>query len=361
MKIYILCTLLGAAIATDHIDQVHLEECTGCLEDIDDARDCLRECNDVIIINSDGDTVSRLSECLRDNGDFGDVTSLDDLSQCCNFDRGCENDLGDVQDCLGDCLDICLQEDAEEYLECVRQETGTRGCELTACLNGFLSNDIEDDINFAGSGDIFDLRSISNAVAGFSEDDLENCLLIKDFVDTTCDIGRSCCDRCDSELGAMVGCIVNDVVIPFVAIEKNTTIDTCLIDEQDCEFGEPSGRKAKEVSPEEAELFNKALKLSKTNSNRQTKRDSRVEAVVAGIGSRRLETTAEMVAACEDKMRLEVVATNMTHATNNYMECITFAAISSLEDVEEPEEDDSAAAIAQFVGLALTFATFLFV
>eukprot|EP00339_Tiarina_fusa_P022542 CAMPEP_0117040888 /NCGR_PEP_ID=MMETSP0472-20121206/28590_1 /TAXON_ID=693140 ORGANISM="Tiarina fusus, Strain LIS" /NCGR_SAMPLE_ID=MMETSP0472 /ASSEMBLY_ACC=CAM_ASM_000603 /LENGTH=366 /DNA_ID=CAMNT_0004751751 /DNA_START=106 /DNA_END=1206 /DNA_ORIENTATION=+ len=359
MKLF-LSTLLLAAIAQAQIDDTQFEACTGCLEDIDDARDCLRECNNQILTNSDGDTVSLLSECLRDNGDFGDVTQLSDLSDCCDFDRGCENDLGGVQDCLTDCLDTCIQDDADAYLQCVRTETGSRGCELTACLDGFLSDDIEDDLSLAGSEDIFDIRSIANTVSQISEDDVADCELLRDFIETTCDLGRSCCDRCDSELGAMVGCLINDIVIPFIAIETNTTIAKCPIDEQDCELGRTDSRKASAVTPEEAELFNKAVNLPKGGTSKAgtTKRNTKREAIVAGAKKRRLEgsTTDEEIAACESQMRLDIVASNMTHATNKYMECITGAAIMSLEDEEtdDSEGGSAASAVAKLAALAFS-------
>jgi energy-coupling factor transporter ATP-binding protein EcfA2 len=344
MKLF-LATLLLASVA--NADQ--LETCTTCLEDIDDATLCLRECS-----NKEYNGNSLLAECLTDDNDLDDVTSIGDLVDCCQFERDCDNTLRDVQECLTGCLDTCIKDDAAQYLTCMKENTGSGGCELSKCLDSFLSEDTEDQITSTGSSDIFDLRGISDAVATISEDDVADCELLKNFVETTCDIGRSCCDRCDSELGAVVGCLINDIVIPFVIIESNTTIDKCPINEETCKFG--SRRTTKELTAQEAELFNKAIKLPNGASS---KRDPRKEGMVAYANERRLAgaTIDEEVAACEQKMTMDIISANMTHASNKYMECITLSAIVSLED---DTEGSAASAAAKFVALAFSFGAALF-
>jgi hypothetical protein len=82
--------------------------------------------------------------------------------------------------------------------------------------------------------------------------------------------------------------------------------------------------------------------------------------MIANFGARRLSTanSTEMIAACEAKMRMDVISANMTHATNLFMECVTASAIMTLQDGET--DGSAASAVAKFVALAFAFGTALF-
>ena len=100
--------------------------------------------------------------------------------------------------------------------------------------------------------------------------------------------------------------MLNDVVIPFVAIEQNTTIDECPINE-DCELEFVSGsgsrkeRNLKVKNKEEERLFNKAMSLPK---KKQTKRDPVKEAALKRADKNRVlqaeQTTDEAVDQCTE-------------------------------------------------------------
>jgi hypothetical protein len=146
MKVLIFSTLLLAGVSQyAHAQSItetdEFEDCVDCLEDIDDARDCLRECNEVEFIDRDGNVDgSLLANCLDPSRSGSEVESLDELVDCCDFDRDCENDLEDVQDCLSGCLDSCISDFAEDYLECIQDEAGSRDCDLGECIDGFLND-----------------------------------------------------------------------------------------------------------------------------------------------------------------------------------------------------------------------------
>jgi hypothetical protein len=55
-------------------------------------------------------------------------------------------------------------------------------------------------------------------------------------------------------------------------------------------------------------------------------------------------------------MTMDIVATNMTHASNNYMECVMAAAVMTLEHADT----SAATALAKATALALAFGTALF-
>jgi hypothetical protein len=198
--------------------------------------------------------------------------------------------------------------------------------------------DLEDDLSF--SGDIFDTRNIEKRLQRIEADDLEDCGLLEDFVDAVCDVGDDCCDDCQPQLASVVDCLINDILIPYVALELNKTIEECPIDTEECYLvgsdSKSRKRKMRDLKKGEEETFMKALSLPKKNA--QTKRDKVKENVLKNAENRRLEeghNTTVDIAACESAMTANIMTANITHATNKFMECVTAAAIGSLEDTPE--------------------------
>jgi len=380
-------------------DEDPLEDCLSCMEDLDDARDCLRDCADDSIqyntTSGDQTTESQLALCLDESastdpndpndsleseeGIGADVSSLDGLVECCDFDSDCERDLEDAQDCLEFCLDSCIADQAEEYLDCIRDEAESSSCDLDDCITDFLSDDLPDDLDesLESSNDLFSLEALERRIVLIDEQQLQDCNLLGDFVDSVCDIATDCCDRCEEEMGEFVDCLVNDIVIPFVSIELNKTIPTCPIDTENCELeslDDGSGRKERRArraqrappTPEEEALIQRALALP-SKSQKQNKRSERKEAMIAEFkktmtASRRLDATYNNTAAiksCEDSMRMNVVAHNMTHAMNIYTECVSMAAIETLaahsQTSAAPVSTPMAALVAAVAGVAVLF------
>ena len=338
------------------------------MEDLDDARDCLRDCADDSVVTTSGSTESLLTQCLDESAESlgSEVNSLEDLVECCSFDSDCERDLEDAQDCLEFCMDSCIADEAEEYLDCIRDEAESSSCDLDDCIDDFLSDDLVDDLDSSVSSpdDLFSLEALETRIVRIDEEQLEDCGLLADFVDSACDIATDCCDPCEEEMGEFIDCLVNDIVIPFVSIERNKTIDTCPINTEDCELeveseeGSRRGRRAESrpLSDHEEKLFARALSLpskSKMMHKRSAKKEAMIKEIRAAMGSsRRLSSVnnTETIQACEATMRMNVVAHNMTHAMNVYTECVSIAAIETLA-AGAPE--DSAASMPSVVaGLA---------
>jgi len=326
-----------------------------CVEDLDDAKECLRGCNNVgfdpgstgqsnaLLLSAHG---SLLNDCL-DPSRSSSVESLDSLIDCCEMSASCEHELTRAQDCVQICFDPCIKEKSEEYLDCIDEESelGSNDCDRQQCLNGFL-DDLENDANFE-EGDILDLTNVEARVKTLNDPDLHNCLFLEDFVDGACDIGEDCCESCLIELSYVVDCLLNDVVIPFVAIERNETIDVCPITE-DCELAQVGNRKLNrqvKVARHEEALFNKALGLP-TKSSGQTKRDLNKEAAIKAADKNRVleavSTSEEAVEACQKRMEMNTIAHNVTYAVSVFMQCVSAEAISRLGD--EPEDSGSAVA-----------------
>ena len=276
-----------------------------------------------------------LNDCLDPSRDDGSIDSLDELIDCCQMTNNCKKELEDAQECVQLCFDPCIKETAQGYLSCIEDENKGIGekCSRQACLDGFL-NDLEEDADF--SGDVLDLKNVQKRLEKIEQEDLEDCGLLADFVEAACDIGEECCDKCNPDLALVVDCLINDIVIPFTAIELNTTIDECIIEEQ-CALGKaPSLKERRRTTKEEEEIFSKALNLPK-----QSKRDPTWEAAIKKADKNRvleeMKSSDELVADCERSLQLNTVTRNVTYAVNIFLECVTAAAISALPDTDEPQ------------------------
>jgi hypothetical protein len=313
-----------------------------------------------------------LNDCL-DPSRSDSVESLDELVDCCEMDNDCEKELEEAQECVQLCFDPCIKDSAEDYLDCIHDEddgVDSNKCSRQACLDGFLE-DLEDDVDF--SGDILDLKNIEKRLTRIDQDDLEDCSLMEDFVEAVCDIGDDCCERCNEELAVVVDCLINDIVIPFVAIELNTTIEECPISE-DCELENSSGdnknkkrkknnKRERRDLADENDLIEKALSLPQTKAGR-TKRDLAKEAAIEKAERKRVlqpeQSTTVAVDECQNAMTMNTIAHNITHATSKFMECVTAAAIAALPDSDTetsaaPAAFRMAAYVAAVVGSLFAF------
>ena len=333
---------------------------------MDEAKFCLRTCNDIPFdpLNTGNATLeedgSLLNDCLDPSREDGSIDSLDGLVECCQMENDCEKELEDAQECVQNCFDPCIRETSLAYLDCINDENDgvdSNRCSRQSCLDGFLE-DLEDDADF--SGDILDLGNVEKRLTKIEQEDLEECSLLEDFVEAACDIGEDCCERCNTELATTVDCLINDIVIPFVAIELNTTIEECPISE-DCklEFSGSRKAKARKTTAQEEEIFNKALSLTKrADGLGQSKRNLAREAALKKADRNRVleaaQTSEEAVTACENAMNMNTISHNVTFAVSKFMECLTAAGISMLPDEVASGDGTSAASAASLATLVAT-------
>jgi hypothetical protein len=273
------------------------------------------------------------------------VDDIDDIADCCNFDRDCEDTLDEVQECLVHCFNSCLTFTAEAWYDCVQDETGSHGCSRAECLDEFL-DEVEDKMKLSGSGDLFDFEQVQKKIEKIAMDDLEDCSLLEDFVDTACKAGDDCCDECQSELAATLDCLINDIVTPFVAGQLNKTLPECPITDEcktDFDAAKAAARSERGGSKEgsgkrdllskvEADLFHKkalSLPAKQKNPGNPKRRPRRVQQADEGTDR------DAVLAQCQRKMETDILLHNMTHAANNYMTCINAAVFAVLEDPED--------------------------
>lgn len=340
-------------------------DCGVCYEEIDDARDCLRECNKVLYVDKLGvtQTNSLLDQCLDDidnnSKDTTTIEDLDDLSKCCNFDNSCKDTMAEVQLCLVQCIDSCLPATSQAWFDCVQDETGHHGCSRTACWDEFYLDEVKDDLKFGGSsdGDLFDFEHVQARIEKLALDDMDDCSLLEDFVETACKAGDDCCDKCQPELAATIDCLINDVITPYVGRQLNKTLPACPITVE-CETnfstavarnGGDSGKGGKrDLSEDDIESFHKVLRRLPSSSSSSSKRSARTkEAILQKMKEKRqlqadqgVDQQEASMALCQRKMETNVLVHNMTYAANSYMACIDKAVFEVLED---PDDSSSSA------------------
>jgi hypothetical protein len=346
-------TVIGAVAALEK-----REECEKCVEQLDEAKECLRICNDKPLNATLGLAVSGslLNDCLDPSRDGGSIDSLDSLVECCDLENACEKEFEDAQECVQLCFDPCIKTSSQAYLDCIEEENDgiDAKCSRQACLDGFLE-DLEDDADF--SGDFLDLKNLQKRLEKIEQDDLQDCSLVSNFVDAACDISNDCCKKCDQDLAVVLDCLVNDIVIPFTAIELNTTIDECVID-ANCGLVTPPSTRARRTTQEEEVIFSKALNLPKS------KRDPAREAAIREADKNRVlettETNEEAVEKCERGLQLNTVTHNVTYAVNVFMECVSSAFIAALPDEDVPKAQESAAPVFKLAVAVATMVGTLF-
>jgi hypothetical protein len=373
--------------------------CDTCFELIDDARDCLRECNNEeyfnFFLNDFDGTV--LNECLDPNradrplgtivpgvvpGSIDNVESIDDLVDCCKdgleaageeWDETCDQIFVDVQECLGNCFDGCLAARSEAWFRCVQdtsdteknpdEVTGNKGCSRQSCINGFVDEDVDENDTFEGNAldftldeefqdsqfvpdgpksedqSIFDVQNIAGIFEDITEADMQDCALLDNFITSACRVGDTCCRDCNTELASTLDCLLNTIVSPFVSLAANMTEPVFCAVPEDCRVK----RQRRELNTEAiAALAAKGQFLPQGE-------------MVSFFEKRRLDGTAAIsddVQFCMDAMNRDVVVHNMTYAANKYMECASAAALSQLQDEVAPAEDSAATAFSMLALVA---------
>jgi hypothetical protein len=320
-------------------------DCTECFDGLDDIKDCLRECNNDGLLDG---CLERTDDKYKDESDqnLKKIDSLEDFSECCDFDGSCEKDLESAEDCVTSCIDPCIREAPKEYIDCindeVRDDPASTKCGRQACINGFLDEDgLEDELG--GSG--LDLKNLQDKISKINAEDLEDCSLLEDFVNEVCEVGEDCCEKCNKELGAVVDCLINDVVVPMLAIQLNTTVATCPIDTDKCEL-----KVRRELSQEQVGQFNRLVSSAKKTPP-QSKRDLIKDASYRRV----LQDGPKNVDDCEGEIQKGMLLTNVTDGANKYMECVIGAATDVMVAVEEEDETSGSSTVVTMAAFVATF------
>jgi hypothetical protein len=369
-------------------------QCQDCFEQIDDAQDCLRECNDVSYLNTDTGLLDGtvLNECLDPDRDdrndiFGKkqkpVEDIKDLSECCKdgieargekWDNDCEKTFEEVAACLqANCFSSCLVTDAQNWFDCIQDKTddvtGDKKCSRQSCINGLfeeeeddapfgdgnsidatVQEDLEDTAEFIEIGNSKDsIFDVDNVASLFEEiaGEVSDCTVLEPFTESVCRVGDTCCEECNTEMATVLNCLVNQVVAPFVAIAANITGPLICPIPENCEVD----KKKRFLNAMEGRDENAMVDIpaSVDYSLAMPKMVQKFE------DRRRLQNTTEADDAqyCVDQMEMNIIAHNMTYAANKFMECTASAGLARLQDpAAETDSGSSAFSMLAMVAMA---------
>jgi len=322
-------------------------ECKDCFEDLDETRDCLRICNNDFVLEGDSSSGGLLDGCMAAtedsyDGPLDDVDGISDFTDCCRMSNNCQNVLDNAEECVKECMPSCIREAPRLYMECLsdEMEKNPAECGRQSCLDGFLREDTLQD-NLGQPGDILEFENLQSRLTTIDSTDLQDCSLLSPFVTEVCNIGRDCCNDCAPELAEVVDCVVNDVIIPFVAIELNETLAECPINTATCQLAR------RDLSEEQVNGFNSFMhKKGGKQLPTEAQKTRRARAL-------------ENVEDCEQSLSSGIVLTNATDGGNKFMECVVGAAgdVLSMETDEPSDESGSATAFA--AGLVAAIAGFV--
>jgi hypothetical protein len=298
------------------------------------------------VIEGDDTSGGLLDACIAEatdssysNDNIDNIKGMGDFSDCCRFSGSCKKTLEEAEECFTECLPTCVKETPREWLDCIADEMDkdSDNCGRQACLDGFLEEDgLQDALGL--SGDVLDLKNLEKRLNKMEAEDMEDCGLLEDFVTEVCDIGDNCCKPCREELGLVIDCLINDVVIPFVAIDLNTTIEECPIDTEKCEMDN-----RRELTQEQLEKFNsfRQQQMALPQSKPKSKRNAKQEA----FSKRALEGSS--VDDCQGEMVKGILLTNVTEGGNNMMDCVIGHANDAFgQDVTDDSDKESASSVA---------------
>jgi len=264
--------------------------------------------------------------------------SADSLRGCCKMEKSdsgkdCSDAAEAVDQCLEKCLPGCVLETATAYLDCSRTISP---CRFDNCVTGIALD--RDWIDVKGDDNDIFYEQLSNDLEGkvFSD----SCESTEEKAKLVCDIGKSCCETCNPELGAVMNCVVNDMMRPWLFTRGG------------------------EFSSDE-----ECAKLSAGTNGTEAC------ATLLGAGDKRqlmearrtLTETEEMAVSnetgkCMEELRWNVMMGNVTEAGEGYTNCVTIAGAKILETDDYGNDDDGSSSSSSATGgfvFAMTAAFFL--
>mmetsp|Transcript_21115 Transcript_21115/g.39438 ORF Transcript_21115/g.39438 Transcript_21115/m.39438 type:complete len:347 (-) Transcript_21115:1700-2740(-) len=313
----------------------------GCYNTLDDAQDCLRVCisEDPVeawggFHNFETNGASRLWQCLDDQKtQVFDADPLVDLTMCCNMTSTCVDTMMDARSCATDpngFIPSCIKSTSDNYLRCIQEEARSNVCRFSGlCVGMLLGNNTDGNPAF-DFGDM--LRLAANEVTA------TDCTPLEGFVDGICDVSKSCCRQCNTEMGLMANCLVNDFVLPL-SVSGGTVQCSVSIPANGnapCTLGGPVAvaRSANLEDEDEAQMSEETLE---------------------GV-----DTTE-----CQEHLALDFIVHNETFAVDQFMACIG-KKMGEIYAKEEPSDagvtkDDGSSATSVFgtFSLVVTMASVL--
>jgi len=176
--------------------------CVGCADSANTFSNCVNDCP------------SRKEYC------FAEFEDMPDLASCCEMSTTCKLRAIDVEACFDECLPECVEDTANNYLECMVWESYIgSGCNREDCFSQILlDRDWVDDDTLDSSDNFFD--NLGDRLDDIRDDsnDINSCDGAEYKAAEVCDINSSCCSECDEELSEAMDCVVNKVMRPILGV-----------------------------------------------------------------------------------------------------------------------------------------------
>lgn len=148
---------------------------------------------------------SRLWQCLPGNGKLEQFTNPDpfvDLMGCCEMTAACNTTMTAARTCATEgCIPACVKTQAQSYMNCIVGKSRERVCNFAGlCVGQLTGSDTFDFVDILSDG--------ADSVTG------ADCSPMEPFVDDICDISNRCCKGCNSNMGSLASCLVNELLLP---------------------------------------------------------------------------------------------------------------------------------------------------
>merc|ERR1711862_198582 len=201
---------------------------------------------------------------------------------------------------------------ATAYLDCSRTVSP---CRFDNCVTGIALD--RDWINVEGDEDEF-YKQLAEYLdsKGFSD----SCESTEEKAKLVCDIGKSCCETCNPELGEVMNCVVNNMTRPWLFTQDRTGVFSS--DEECAKLS--AGKDGNEAC---ATLLGAGDKRQLMEA-RRTLTETEEMAVSNETGK------------CMEELRWNVMLGNVTEAGEGYTNCVTIAGAKILETDDYGSDDD---------------------
>jgi len=280
------------------------ETCEGCLEASDDFQLCLET------YTCDSDAILR-SPNMRGVATTCGMGTLQDG----NHEIKCRETGDKLDQCMRTCLPECILEETQDYFQCA---ANSAECNIEDCVTKIALN--QEWLDRADDGEFFEKLGEELTEISMFETDCDG---TDDKAKKVCEIGELCCGGCNEELGAVMHCVVNELVRPYQYGLIYTDGDVGEFSSSDeCEnIAEKNGKEACTT------LLGERRKLTDVvNSTMTTMPEVSPEAAAA----------AEK---CVGALNVAIGTNDVTNGADTFVNCVSVEGARLLESGDEETED----------------------
>lgn len=260
-----------------------------CIEFIDEAQSCARECGKAAASNGN----NLLVECAQNR--------TDDLASCCLMEGDCFNSTTEAYACLDDEYDR-VKEAAGAYFNCTL--TPSKCFFGGFCVSLFAGG--------YGTGAENDFAVIARQADSCEDPPLNS------FGRDVCNVLGTCCSACEAEIANLVNAVLDDILLTTYG-QPNVT--SCSIDpltgtDKTCSYY---------TAVEERKLYSLGSELVGP----------------ASLADDNSELAADLTRECNDALINDVIVHNESHAVGNYFNCLYKRTGKAAAELENAAQESS--------------------